>query len=374
MNTHTNGDWHRLREPSAWHPVAAAFPLLPKAELSELAEDIRAKGLLNPIVLCDGQVLDGRNRLLACAEAGVDPRFQEWEPNGITPTAWVVSQNLTRRHLTKGQAAACAADVLPLLEAEARERQGTRTDIREKVPESSKGRARDKAATLFKVNSRYISFAKKLKAEAPDLFESVKHGKRRIPAAMHVLRRRKLQIRIEHERESVVVVGNHKEIEAAIQEREELRAEYRKEKRTLEKQHHAERARRLGPIRTAIDEAVKKIMSIIPRIHIREAKTGENHPPLTEDELYGPLLDAYNYRHSSSFYQAPVQELGLGNWKNWALGRSPPTQEHRPWTVRFPDESGRHVTRMFWYPNKWTIQHDSEGRAHVVSVKPAGNA
>jgi ParB-like chromosome segregation protein Spo0J len=54
------------------HPAADLFPFMSDDELAELAVDIRAHGLLEPIVLLDGLVLDGRNRLRACEAAGVD--------------------------------------------------------------------------------------------------------------------------------------------------------------------------------------------------------------------------------------------------------------------------------------------------------------
>jgi hypothetical protein len=53
-------DW--LTQPGNWHEAAKLFPLLPEEELNERAEDIRENGLLNPITLFEGQVLDGRNR------------------------------------------------------------------------------------------------------------------------------------------------------------------------------------------------------------------------------------------------------------------------------------------------------------------------
>ena len=75
------------------HPAAGLFPLLEGDELQDLAEDIRKNGLDQSIVLHEGKVLDGRNRLRACEIAGVEPRFTQWAGGG-DPTDWVVSTNL----------------------------------------------------------------------------------------------------------------------------------------------------------------------------------------------------------------------------------------------------------------------------------------
>jgi len=92
-----------------------------EAELRELAEDLEKNGLLEPIVLCDEQILDGRNRSLACPMAGIAPRFER--PTIVSPVSYVLSKNLHRRHLTTSQRAAIAAEVVPLLREEARKRQ-----------------------------------------------------------------------------------------------------------------------------------------------------------------------------------------------------------------------------------------------------------
>src|SRR5262245_39380813 len=65
------------------------------------------------------------------------------------------------------QKAAVAVNALPLLEAEAKEREqrgaNQYTSPVEKIPEGSKGRARDKAAELVGVNPRYVSDAATVK-------------------------------------------------------------------------------------------------------------------------------------------------------------------------------------------------------------------
>ena len=85
------------------HPYADLFPLLEGKEFQELVEDIRKHGLREPITQFKGKILDGRNRLRACKEAGVAPRFTEFPGNGAAAKEFVVSANLYRRHLTAQQ-------------------------------------------------------------------------------------------------------------------------------------------------------------------------------------------------------------------------------------------------------------------------------
>ena len=44
------------------HPLAKLFPKYGEEDLLDLASDIAANGLHNPIVLYQGQILDGMNR------------------------------------------------------------------------------------------------------------------------------------------------------------------------------------------------------------------------------------------------------------------------------------------------------------------------
>lgn len=171
----------------SYHEAADLFPLLEGKDFQELREDIAGNGLLEPIWLhADGRILDGRNRYRACLELGIEPKFRQWDGHG-SALQFVVSLNLTRRHLTSGQRACLAIDVLPMLEAEARERMTAGTNQYspvELIPQGEGGKSRDHAADMFKTNPRYVSDAKKLKNEAPEVFNDVKSGKTSLNYAM----------------------------------------------------------------------------------------------------------------------------------------------------------------------------------------------
>jgi len=92
------------------HPLAELFPMLPEREIAELADDIVTYGQRVPIVILDGQVLDGRNRLAACLFAKVDPIMEDF--TGDDPLGFVLSHNLHRRHLTDSQRAMVAAKIV----------------------------------------------------------------------------------------------------------------------------------------------------------------------------------------------------------------------------------------------------------------------
>lgn len=94
------------------HEYANLFPMLPDAELQELANDIKAHGLQVPVTTYQGKILDGRNRWRACEIAGVEPTTAEY--TGDDPLAFVVSGNLHRRHLSESQRGMVAARIADL--------------------------------------------------------------------------------------------------------------------------------------------------------------------------------------------------------------------------------------------------------------------
>jgi ParB-like chromosome segregation protein Spo0J len=112
-----SGERNAAGEPEAaeFHEAANLFPLMSEQMLSELAADIVAHGMREPIWRHrDGGIIDGRNRWLACAKVGVECRHRTYEKGDETIFPFVVSKNLHRRHLTTDQRAAIAADIANL--------------------------------------------------------------------------------------------------------------------------------------------------------------------------------------------------------------------------------------------------------------------
>ena len=85
------------------HPAAEAFPMMDKQRFGDLLEDIRRHGQREPITVCEGMILDGRNRFKACMELGIVPKTRTYEGD---PWAYAWSLNGQRRDLVDLQRAA----------------------------------------------------------------------------------------------------------------------------------------------------------------------------------------------------------------------------------------------------------------------------
>ena len=168
------------------HPIADVWPMMDEAKLHELADDIRKNGQLVPVWLYEEKILDGRNRWAACLIAGVEPKTKEY--TGDEPTAFAVSLNDRRRHMNKGSLAAVAAELEPHFAEDAKRRQqkagkehGRGQKVVAQMPQPMDAKpspkAREEAAKSVGVGDRYVQDAKKVKTEAPEVFERLKAGK-----------------------------------------------------------------------------------------------------------------------------------------------------------------------------------------------------
>lgn len=96
------------------HPAAELFPMMSETEFQAMKEDIRLHGQNDDVLIWNGTLLDGRNRLKACTELGIEAGWAEI-PKTTDPVAWVLSHNLHRRHLTTAQRAMVADKLATLL-------------------------------------------------------------------------------------------------------------------------------------------------------------------------------------------------------------------------------------------------------------------
>jgi N6-adenosine-specific RNA methylase IME4 len=183
------------------HPAADLFPMMTEGELNELAADIGQRGQLEPIITTGNDlVLDGRNRLEACRRAGVDPYMLVWDGDGdpfASPTAFVISMNLRRRHLSESQRGLIGADAEPLFAAEAKTRQqaplkrGSSKPTPTPPPSAprgangkpaakpaAKGKASEAAARAVGASARSVERAKEIVKKRPEVRELIRQGKK----------------------------------------------------------------------------------------------------------------------------------------------------------------------------------------------------
>ena len=162
---------------TAIHPIADIFPPMSAEEYAALVQDIRERGLLEPVWLYDGQVLDGRHRSRACQELGIEPETREY--TGDDPLGFVVSLNLKRRHLSESQRAMVAARVANL-------KQG-RPDKSANWPVSAPAVSQPQAAQMLNVSERSVRRAEKIEREAiPEVTQAVERGQVSLHAAVQI--------------------------------------------------------------------------------------------------------------------------------------------------------------------------------------------
>ncbi|MEI8248655.1 MAG: ParB N-terminal domain-containing protein [Lentisphaerota bacterium] len=153
------------------HEFADAFPLTEGKEFEQLKRSIEADGQQIPVIMYQGKLLDGRNRLLACRELGRMVNYVEWHGHG-TAEEMILAINLRRRHLTTGQKAAIAVKLLPFIEQQAAKRMiaGTAADPREKFPQ---GKSVDLAGEQVGVSGRSVGKAQEILTASPDIFQQL---------------------------------------------------------------------------------------------------------------------------------------------------------------------------------------------------------
>lgn len=188
------------------HPLCTLFPRITGFELECLKLDIKENGLRTPITTYNGMVLDGGNRLQACLSLGINPVFEEYVGDNLS--AFVLTSNLHRRHLTPGQQAAIVACVQDW--AKAHSHGGDRKSAKCNVApcSTSKDRAAQSGAS-----ERTQKTADKIAKAAPDMAAAVGRGEITLPQAEKKLFPKQAQDPEQSEPEYTELDAAHDQIE-----------------------------------------------------------------------------------------------------------------------------------------------------------------
>ena len=144
-------------------------------ERQRLEESIKKEGCTEPLTVWHGTIIDGHNRYSICCRLGIPFTCVEKDdlPDRNAVKAWIIEHQLARRNLTPYQKSKLALAFEPILKEQAKERQGTRTDLNPdmvKMPSRSpeEGKTRSRLAKLAGVSHDTITKVKKIDTVADD--------------------------------------------------------------------------------------------------------------------------------------------------------------------------------------------------------------
>lgn len=181
------------------HKYANLFPMLSEYDkedgdtrpgpLLTLAEDLLENGCHTAVVLHDGQILDGRNRIAAAKIAGL-VELPVTEYLGTAPRKFVLSLNLHRRHLTRAEYILLCLAIWDDVEADAHERKlatlkQSDGDRSGNISGSVQGDTRDLVVAELgnAISGKLLDQGKKVHDEHPDIWKDVVRGAKSISAA-----------------------------------------------------------------------------------------------------------------------------------------------------------------------------------------------
>ena len=148
------------------------FPAAKAEDYNRLRDDIRDNGydLLQPIIIYEGEILDGWNRWTACLELKINPPTRQFDGDKSEAIGLVMRTN-KRRNLNSGQWATIAVEAEDIMAELARHVEKERRiriaaarnddETRQKIASSQKDltKTSTKAAQIFNTNRTYINQA-----------------------------------------------------------------------------------------------------------------------------------------------------------------------------------------------------------------------
>lgn len=157
------------------HPAAKFMPRVTGEELLSIEKSIGKRGLLEPIKIHQGKVIDGLTRLEICRRLGITPKYEVAVLGKRSPEEYVLDINLERRSYTPTQRAALAMKLLPVMEEEARGRM--REAAKKGVTPRGATSTSKALAKKTGASSRTIDRMKVIAKTAPHLIDEMAAGK-----------------------------------------------------------------------------------------------------------------------------------------------------------------------------------------------------
>ena len=146
------------------HKYCALLPQMMADEYQTLKTDIQVHGLLEPIVVYEDSILDGRHRYNICEELAVQPAYVQFESlsyNG-SPLDFVISKH-QRRNLTPDQKAVLADKIANLKDGERQVLTNEKVTLSEAI--KSTGASKGQVGKL-----------RKIKKDNPRVIERIESG------------------------------------------------------------------------------------------------------------------------------------------------------------------------------------------------------
>ena len=160
------------------HSLARLFPPMKPDEYEGLKTSLAQDGQQQPIMRFGELVLDGVHRLAACIELELEPKFEDFSGTGKELHAYVLAQNLHRRHLSVAQRALIAAEMAT------GQHGGDRSDqAQAEAPPTQR-----EAAAALDVSERSLRQARKVQAQADsEVVDAVRAGDISLNAAIKTI-------------------------------------------------------------------------------------------------------------------------------------------------------------------------------------------
>jgi len=182
-------------------------------EFKDLKSNIQKNGLVEPITIFEGKVLDGRNRHRACIAAGISVDTKEFKGTPIEAIERVWVLNKVRRHLNPSQAAIADAKKNRMAETYAPVREAAKERKAATIP--AKGQKGFQSSSVSQLigehkqdphdrttdavrakaagtNRTYIQLADKLVKDNPHLAEKVERGEQTLSQVARTLKKEEI--------------------------------------------------------------------------------------------------------------------------------------------------------------------------------------